>query len=412
MSAQPSAFASLLASLTKKEKDKKETQDAYTKALKKGEEAGDVDFIARLKRAKLNYDKNASQENKTRLLDTTREDVRKKSDESASNLQSILSILAKTRTGQTEDTATEEPKKRKEAASDSSTTKPPPAKKIKVDKSGTGAASKSKKEKSQMPKPKEAVKRKKDTKKTHTESDESDDEADVLITKKVLDKIKRAATDLSAHFAAALNRDVVTRDMSADVGKQQTVDEEEDRVLHHENTLRRQLQQPLLKMRDPSVNVERSRVHVPEIDGMTQGQYFIAHQLGELFVEVKELRSDLDVVKRSLNSICLAQVQEHQDMRFIRQAVGGQKLDSDARDVLKRCGQLMELRTNPHLKDVPFTSTTAIRDFFLSPDCITALATYVLTYADFNNHFTGHLVQICIHPDYKQRVWWCDSSIE
>ncbi len=406
----PTTFMSLLNNLAKKEQDKKEAEEAFESALKKGEAAGDHDYIARLKRVKQNFDKNGSHENKTRLLNVAKENMQTKSNESGQPLQNMLSAVLKKKTGQTKDNSNI-PKKRKEV--DSPSAKPPSSKKPKTDNGSTSMAAKSKKEKRPSQKPNEASERRKDTKKTHSSDEESDEETDTLVTKKVLLKLEKCSKDLCSHFAAALQMDLVTADVAPSTeDTEETATEEEDRVLHHENTLRRQLNQPLLKEHDPSVTVARSVVQVPEIQGMSEAQSFIAHQLGELFVELRELRSDIDTVKRSLNSVCLAQVQEHQDLRFIRHTVGGQKLDNAARDVLRRCGQLLELKTNPHLKSVPFKSTVSIRDFFLSERCVTELSVYVLTYADFNNHFTGHLVQLCIDPHYREKVWWCDSSVE
>ena len=83
----------LLNNLAKKEADKKEVTEAFQKALKKGETAGDQEYVARLKKAKQNFDKNASHENKKRLLELANANVQKTSNEGSAAIQNLLSAV-------------------------------------------------------------------------------------------------------------------------------------------------------------------------------------------------------------------------------------------------------------------------------------------------------------------------------
>ena len=340
-----------------------------------------------------------------RIINENVQTKTKKTSESAMSIQSMLAaVLQKAAAGKKTNTQqTNEVKKR--PASPPPTE--PPRKKRNTEE--TVATPKIRKAKEAESGSKKSA-HKTDKKETEEEA-VADDEghATTLMTQKVRTKVEKVAQSLSEHFAAAIGRDLVEVE-DAEVGHE-TDEDCEDPALFHENQLRRELHLPVLKC-EPDAHRDRNVFVLPKVDGMTKGETVLAQGQAEMCVDMKELVSEIAGMRRTLRSLCAAQVQLHQDMRFIRQAVGGEKLDTATKNVLTRCGQIMDIKTNHLLKGVPFTSTKAIAEFFLCPKRVAALANYVMSYAEYNCHFSGHIVQLCIEPGYKERIWWCDSSVE
>ena len=309
-------------------------------------------------------------------------------------------------------------KKRKEPPTDVNPPKKKPKEKEKEKEKDRRTSSKSTAPSSSARPPTAASSARETRKAQNTDTDDSDEEEAAAgampVTKKVRIKINKVAQSMCAHFAAAIGKELVEYKLKEGTDKDETVVEveEEDSLLQQENELRRQLNLPLLRVAEEGVSRQRPIFVVPKLEGATPAENYIAQMLAEISVDCKLLKNECSTLKRTLNCICAAQVQQHQDLRFIRQAVGGEMIDSALKDVLKRCGQVLELRTNPLLKGVPFTSTTAIAEFFLCPDSVSSLTAYVLTYAEYNCHFTGHIVSLCIDPSYREKVSWCDTSIE
>ncbi len=452
-------LVNLLASLQRAQKEKGVMHEKYTKALKKGVAADDDDYIACLNHAKKKFDANPTLQVKNRLLKIIGDapTPKKTGYDPAFNLRVMLNSVANkeeapattsksekktSNSKQTSDnkqspnqckTAEKKPKDSKKPTADKKSTaqntsneskkrkadpsksQTPPPKKVKCETSpsvpsvskNTAKSNEKEKQKAGPSKQKTDKQEKSRSTRSSNKEEEESDGSSTLVTKKVRTKIEKSVYSMCEHFAAAIGKELVEdyeADDPEDMDKTEILTE-----LSDENRLRAEMNLPLLKAKKPHT---KEVFVLPEIDGMTLSESYIIKQLSDLSTTAKELAADVTDMKQTLNSICAAQVQQHQYLRFIRLAVGGDKLDSAAKDVLKRCGQIIELRSNPYLKGVPFDSTLAICEFFLCPKRVVELAVYILTYADYNHHFSGHLVQLAIAPNYKETVWWCNSTLE